>query len=110
MRAYDSLTGDAEFARVRRRGRRADGKHVSIVVAPVPPARERSRIAIVPAKGLGGAVERNRVRRRTRAALEAVGVGGDAVDMILIARASAQRIDYAELCDDVRATLRRLGR
>ena len=109
MRAYDSLSGDAEFARLRRRGRRAEGAHVAIVMAPAG-GRSRSRIAIVPAKGLSGAVERNRTRRRTRAALEAVGLEGNAVDMIVIARNSARIVAYTELCDDVRATLRRLGR
>jgi len=111
VRAYDSLSGDAEFARLRRRGRRAEGAHVAIVMAPAGGrSRSRSRIAIVPAKGLSGAVERNRTRRRTRAALEAVGLEGNAVDMIVIARNSARIVAYTELCDDVRATLRRLGR
>lgn len=101
------MTGDAAIARVRRRGRRVDGAHVAVIVAPIPAGRSRSRIAIVPAKGLGTAVERNRVRRRTRAALETVGLEGKPVDMILIARGSTGSVDYALLCADVRATLRR---
>ncbi|MGH7660891.1 MAG: ribonuclease P protein component [Vulcanimicrobiaceae bacterium] len=109
MRSYDSLSGDAEFARLRKRGRRIDGAHVAIVGAVAPRGLTRPRIAIVPAKGLSGAVERNRVRRRTRAALEAVGLPGNGIDMIVIARHSARDVAYTVLCEDMRSTLQRVA-
>lgn len=109
MRSYDSLSGDAEFARIRKRGRRIDGAHLAIVAAPSPPGRRRPRIAFVPAKGLGGAVERNRVRRRTRAAFEAIGLPGSGIDMILIARHSAHDVSYTALCEDMRSALQRVA-
>jgi ribonuclease P protein component len=109
VRSYDSLSGDAEFARVRKRGRRIDGDHVAIVAAPSPTGRRRPRVAFVPAKGLGGAVERNRVRRRTRAALEELGLPGTRIDMILIARHSARGIAYSILREDMRSALQRVA-
>lgn len=108
MRAYDRLSGDAEFARVRRRGRRLDGLHVAIVATPS--RRGRPRVGIVPTKGFRSAVERNRVRRRVRAALETVGLPGNAVDMIVIARQSARDAAFSALCDDFRAAFSRIPR
>ena len=107
MRPYEALRGDAEFARLRRRGRRSDGTHVAIVAAPVSPGR-RPRIAIVTAKGLGDAVDRNRARRRLRAALAGFDLAAGGHDMIFTARSSATTVDFPRLCEDLRATLGRL--
>ena len=63
---YESLRG-SEFARLRRRGRRAQGTHVIVVAAPSPQG-ERPRLAVVTTKGFGDAVDRNRARRRLQAA------------------------------------------
>ena len=79
------------------------------MAAIAPRGRARPRIAIVPAKGLGGAVERNRARRRTRAALEAAGLPGKRIDMILIARHSARDVAYTALCEDMRSALQRVA-
>ena len=107
MRTYDSLRGDAEFARLRRRGRRADGTYVAVVATPSQ-ANRRPRFGIVTVKGFGDAVDRNRARRRLRAVLEDVEAPALGMDMIVTARAAARRVPFAELRDDVRATLGRL--
>jgi ribonuclease P protein component len=61
-------------------------------------------------KSLGGAVQRNRVRRRLRELIreriEAVGAGWD---LLIIARPEAGAASYAELRDAVRSLLERSG-
>ena len=108
MRPYDSLRGDAEFARVRRRGRRIEGAHLGIVAVAAPSGR-RPRIAIVTPKGYGDAVVRNRARRRLQAALEGLDLPGNPLDMIVTARDSARTVEFPLLRRDLQAALTRLG-
>jgi ribonuclease P protein component len=83
------------------------GTHLAIVAAAS--GTERSRVAIVAAKTVGGAVERNRARRRLRAALDGIGLDGKHLDMILTARPSARTAAFSDLRADLAATLARLG-
>lgn len=108
MRPYESLRGDAEFARLRRRGRRADGTYVAVVAAPSPRGR-KPRVGIATTKGFGDAVDRNRARRRLRAALGVLDFA-DALDMIVTARTSARTVAFGRLCDDLLATVGKLRR
>ena len=105
MRQYESLRRRADFARVRRKGRRLEAAHVWILAAPSTGAR-RPRVAFVTAKTVGGAVERNRARRRLRAALEGLDLAGR--DLILTARPSARTAKFAGLREDIAAALARL--
>ena len=105
MRPYESLRHRADFARVRRRGRRLEAAHVSILAAPSSGGRG-PRVAFVTAKSVGGAVERNRTRRRLRAALEGLDLSGR--DLILTARPSARTAAFAGLREDIAAALARL--
>ena len=89
-----------------RRGRRLEGKHVSLLAAPSRAGRP-PRLAIVTAKALGGAVERNRARRRIRAVLE--GLVPSAFDLIVTARASAQTTPFSGLREELARLLDRLG-
>lgn len=104
MRPYESLRHRADFARVRRKGRRVEAAHVSILAAPC--AGRRPRVAFVTAKTVGGAVERNRARRRLRAALEGLDLGGR--DLIVTARPSARTAPFGGLREDVAGALARL--
>ena len=108
MRPYDSLRGDAEFARIRRRGRRIDATHLTIVAAPAQ-GRRKPRIAIVTPKGFGDAVRRNRARRRLVAALGTQPLAVSAFDLIVTARDSARTVEFPELCRDLHGALARLG-
>lgn len=80
-----------------------------MVAAPTPPGR-RPRLAIVTTKGFGEAVERNRARRRLRAALQTIGLQEDGLDMIVTARTSARTVSFSRLCEDLVATLGRVRR
>ncbi|MBV8196934.1 MAG: ribonuclease P protein component [Candidatus Eremiobacteraeota bacterium] len=114
MRPYESLRREADFVRVRRRGRRIEGKHFrlwALAVAEAEGGERRSRVGIVSAKDVGSAVERNRARRRLRALLFK---GGDAAvpagyDVVLWARPSARTAPFAEMRADLASALGRLG-
>lgn len=72
--------------------------------------RAETRIGLSTPRSLGGAVQRNRVRRRLRALLrerlEAIGAGWD---LLVIARPAASSATYAELREAVRSLLERSG-
>jgi len=79
-----------------------------IVVAAPSPQGERPRLAVVTIKGFGDAVERNRARRRLRAAFGGLEDPPKGLDLILTARLSARTVAFTLLCEDLRAALGRL--
>lgn len=71
-----------------------------------------SRIGLTVTKKLGGAVIRNRIRRRLRAAAREVFPANAApgTDYVLVARKAAYERNYAMLLDDMKRALLRLSR
>jgi ribonuclease P protein component len=69
------------------------------------------RVGFTASRKVGGAVERNRAKRRLRAAAEEVlAIGGKAAhDYVLIARSETVRRPYALLKDDLQRALKRVG-
>ena len=90
----------SEIAFVRRRGRKQVFPTIAVFAAE---GREgESRVGIVVSKSVGGAVERNLVRRRIRGALEELGAslaGGRR--FLIVARPGALAAPYAGLAADV---------
>lgn len=106
MRAYLSLRRRSDFARVRRRGRRLDAVHAALVALA---ASGPTRVGIVTTKALGGAVVRNRARRRIRAALDRLALDRrPSVELIVTPRPSAGLVPFADLVSDLAASLGRL--
>jgi len=108
VRPYDSLSRQADFTRLRRRGRRLETPHVTIFAAPA--SGRRPKVAFVTVKAFGGAVERNRARRRVRAAFERLGpaAGPSLFDLILSVRPSVDAVAFDVLCEELGGALRRL--
>jgi len=113
VRAYASLRGRREFALVLRRGRTAGSKHL-VVFALAPrrmrdaqrprqaavPTRARgasTKVGIVITKKVGGAVERNRLRRRCKAILDSTPLVQTPMWYVVQFRPSAAQISYAQL-------------
>jgi len=101
MRTFASLRRRGDFVRVRSRGRRKAGTYF---VAFVDGGRDprNSRVGLSIAKDVGGAVVRNRVRRRIKAILDATTFGSAPfVDCVLIARPAAGTGSFAEITGEV---------
>jgi len=83
-----------------------------MVSGPTPGGGEGARVGLTVTKKLGGAVVRNRIRRRLRAASREVFAHHAAAgtDYVLIARKAAYSRNFAALLDDMKRALLRLGR
>jgi len=101
-----SLTTGEEFASVFRRGRAYYG--TSVAVRVLPNELDRSRLGLVVGKKVGGAVERNRAKRRIR---QIVGIRAltPGWDIVVIARAGIHRAEYRDLERELRRLLHKAG-
>jgi ribonuclease P protein component len=78
--------------------------------SPVPIAAHAARFGLTVTKQLGGAVQRNRIRRRLRSALQQT-AGRHAklgFDYVVIARAPAETRPFDSLVDDLGAAFERI--
>jgi ribonuclease P protein component len=112
--ALGRLTRRAEFQRVSR-GRRRSLEAFTLQSASRPaeePAGETARVGFTVTKKVGGAVVRNRIRRRLKAALRAalpLEARADC-DYVLMAWREALARPFAALIDDLRQAFRAIGR
>jgi ribonuclease P protein component len=104
VRAYDSLRRRGDFARVTRRGKRYAGTYLTCFVAE---GRRRSRVGITVGSSIGGAVVRNRLRRRIKAILDRYPLEAPPWrDVVFIARPGAGELPYPALADEVARVFR----
>jgi ribonuclease P protein component len=102
--ALGRITRDEEFRRLYRYGTRRTARFVILHHLANPDNTIRLGIAV--GRRFGGAVVRNRLRRRLREALRASVAGIErGVDVIIVPREAAARADYQALRTDVAATL-----
>ncbi len=103
MRAYDPLRRRSDFARVTRRGRRSAGTYLTCFVAD---GRRRTRVGITISGSIGGAVVRNRLRRRIKAILDHSLLDAPPWrDIVFIARPGAGELRSSALADEVARAL-----
>jgi ribonuclease P protein component len=102
------LHQSSDIQRVRRTGKSyAHPLLVLVAARGEPPAR---RVAFSVGKRVGGAVVRNRARRRLREAIRPLaGSIAEGWDLLLIARAGAAKADFSELAAAVRFLLLKAG-
>ena len=109
------LTRRADFLRAARNGRKWATPGL-VLQAVATPRTSRSdsmlRLGFTASRKVGGAVVRNRVKRRLRAAADLVIKDHAEVgyDYVLIGRAETARRPFTALLQDLESALKRLGR
>ena len=93
---------------MRRRGQQA--RFATLAAFGTETKGRRSRIGITVSAQVGGAVVRNRVRRRIRGALDAHTPLHPPTRILFVARPPAATEAYARLAADVNAALAAIGR
>ena len=105
-RAFSSLRGRADFQRMRREGARRRVGGVTVVAAAG--AAGSPRVGVLAGKAVGGAVRRNRAKRRLREAVARVPLRGDR-DYLVIAGETVPTAPFGTLVDWVRRAVEELG-
>jgi ribonuclease P protein component len=102
------LSRSAEFERVYRQGRSTANRHLVLYTFPNP-ASEHPRLGLSVSRKVGGAVERNRVKRMLREAFAQVeGELLKGQDIVVVARPSAAELIEREGLKGVDAALSEL--
>jgi ribonuclease P protein component len=104
----ETLRRPADFANLQQQG--TSRAHPLVVVRVVRNGLERTRYAFSTGRRLGGAVVRNRVRRRLREIVRSLASRmAPGWDVLIVARPSSASSSYAALRDVVERLLERLG-
>ena len=105
MRCFASLNRHADFARLRRQGRRVTTKSLVIYRGDSLACDDSSLVGITVSKSIGKAVIRNKLRRRLAAILHEALASRGAMRLLLIARPLAARARFFDLQAEVASAL-----
>jgi len=108
MARFESLRRQADFARLRRQGRRFSTKSLVIYRSEPLAGDASSHIGITVSKSIGKAVLRNLIRRRLAAIVRESLVAKPAMRLLLVARPPAAQATFGDLRAEVTSTLGRL--
>jgi ribonuclease P protein component len=102
------LHRSGDIQRVRRTGK--SYAHPLLILVAVRSGERGKRLAVTAGKRLGGAVERNRARRRIREAVRPlVDKLPEGWDFLLVARSGAKSAPFGDLAEAVRGLFARAG-
>jgi ribonuclease P protein component len=102
------LSRSAEFERVYRQGRSSANRHLVLYTFPNPSV-ERPRLGLSVSRKVGGAVERNRVKRLLREAFDQAQEGlSSGQDVVVVARPELRELAEREGLAGVDAALSEL--
>jgi ribonuclease P protein component len=102
------LRNRVEFKAVEAGGRRVAARYVTLMGKPN--GRANDRLGVIASRRVGGAVARNRAKRRLREVFRRRGAGADAraLDVVAIAKAEIVRAPFAAVRTDFLAALMKL--
>lgn len=98
------LLRHADFDRVYRQGRRHFAEHITVfyLLREPEPKAKGPRIGFTVGKALGGAVARNRIKRRLREAVRLKGFPENlSVDVVINPKRSVRTMEFADLENEV---------
>ena len=102
MKHPSSLSSSRDFRRVLERGRRRRTAAGTVYFVPASEPRTGSRLGLIVSRRVGSAVERNRTKRRLRAAFAAAwSVPG--FDVVIRADPEARVLPFQELEESLQA-------
>jgi ribonuclease P protein component len=102
MKQFYHLTRSSEIQRVRRLGKSNAHPLIVLMVYKLDSAKP-SRLAVIAGKAVGGAVQRNRAKRRLRAAFQELFCKiPSGFDLVVIARRSILNATYPEIQSAIR--------
>jgi ribonuclease P protein component len=103
------ITSGADYRATVRRGRRSNGEHVVTYVRRVPD-RADARFGFIVSKAVGGAVTRNRVRRRLKAACyELLPDVQPGVDVVVRALPASVHVTWTTLQGEISRAVDKVG-
>jgi ribonuclease P protein component len=103
-----TIASGTEFRRLYAEGTKASSDGVTVFVAPRPDPSAPSRLGLAVPSSTGGAVVRNRIKRRLREAFRAQGPA-TGIDIAIRASAPTGRISYQELVEHLGRALHKAG-
>jgi ribonuclease P protein component len=107
MRRFASLSRQADFARLRRQGRRISTKSLVIYRSDPLPGDASALVGITVSKSIGKAVIRNKLRRRLVAIIHEGLAHRRAMRLLVVARPSAAQAPFGDLSAEVTSALER---
>ncbi len=94
-----SLKDKSEFDVVFNEGRRYQGKYLSLIIRR---GTNGVKLGIIVNKKYGGAVERNKIKRRIKEAIRKFSSAAKkGTEIVVLPKPGAARIGYKEIADDI---------
>ena len=106
MKRKNRLTSATEFRRVRRTGK--SYAHPLVLLIASPSDQAYSRYGVSASRAVGGAVKRNRAKRRMRAALREFELSSG-WDLILVARSGLDDAPWPDVVNAISGLLEKAG-
>ena len=109
MKQYSRLTQSNDIVRVRRLGK-SNAHPLFVLIILRNESTKFNRIAVVAGKAVGGAVQRNKAKRKLKAALQQVYPNfSPGFDIILVARKKILDVSFQELLTALVVVSRKTG-
>ncbi|MEM7046456.1 MAG: ribonuclease P protein component [Pseudomonadota bacterium] len=110
--AWARLRRRSDFLALEKTGRRWVGRGIIVRASPASPSQPKgadTQVGLTVSRRHGGAVRRNRIKRRLRAAIRTLTASPQQGNVVLIARPAMAHLTFAQVCQDLRTGLAAVG-